>query len=130
MNTFVIGLLTGFVLFGIFAAVVLFYKMSQEISMIHRIIQIIGLKINKIEKVTQTTMAAAENFVDALQSSAEQMQRHQMNGDDSEDDFQDLRSSFEEDSSLTIFVRNSRYWSSETRRNATTPTCSFTRKYS
>ena len=96
MNTFVIGLLTGFVLFGIFAAVVLFYKMSQEISMIHRIIQIIGLKINKIEKVTQTTMAAAENFVDALQSSAEQMQRHQMNGDDSEDDFQDLRSSFEE----------------------------------
>jgi hypothetical protein len=98
MNTFVIGLLTGFVIFGIFAAVVLFYKMSQEISMIHRIIQIIGLKINKIEKVTQTTMVAAENFVDALQSSAEQMQRFQMNGgeSDSEDDFQDLRTSFEE----------------------------------
>ena len=48
MNTFVIGLITGFLVFGIFAAVVLFYKMSQEISVIHRIIQIIGLKVNKI----------------------------------------------------------------------------------
>lgn len=95
MNTFVIGVLTGFIVFAVFAAVVLFYKMSQEIAMIHRIIQIIGLKINKIEKVTQTTMAAAENFVDALQSSAEQMQR-QHNGEQSDDDFQDLRESFEE----------------------------------
>ncbi len=96
MNTFVIGLITGFLVFGIFAAVVLFYKMSQEISVIHRIIQIIGLKINKIEKVTQTTMVAAENFVDALQSSAEQIQRIQMNDNDPEDDFRDLRTSFEE----------------------------------
>lgn len=95
MNTFVIGVLTGFIVFAVFAAVVLFYKMSQEIAMIHRIIQIIGLKINKIEKVTQTTMAAAENFVDALQSSAEQMQR-QHNSEPSDDDFQDLRESFEE----------------------------------
>jgi hypothetical protein len=70
--------------------------MSQEISVIHRIIQIIGLKVNKIEKVTQTTMVAAENFVDALQSSAEQIQRIQMNDNDPEDDFRDLRTSFEE----------------------------------
>ena len=56
MNTFLLGMLAGISVFGIVILLVLVFKISQEITMIHRIVQILGLKINKIEKVTQATM--------------------------------------------------------------------------
>ena len=97
MNTFLLGMLAGISIFGVVILLVLTFKMSQEIAMIHRIVQILGLKINKIEKVTQATMEAAEGFVDALQSSAEQMiQQQQQSHQESPDQFEDLRESFEE----------------------------------
>lgn len=95
MNTFLLGMLAGVGIFGIIMLIVLTFKMAQEVAMIHRIVQILGLKINKIEKVTQSTMIAAENFVDALQQSAEQFQQHHGKTELS-DDFGDLRESFEE----------------------------------
>ena len=96
MNTFFLGMLAGISIFGVVILLVLSFKMTQEIAMIHRIVQILGLKINKIEKVTQTTMEAAEGFVDALQSSAEQMIQQQQSHQESPDQFEDLRESFEE----------------------------------
>lgn len=98
MNTFLLGMLAGISIFGVVILLVLTFKMSQEIAMIHRIVQILGLKINKIEKVSQATMEAAEGFVDALQSSAEQMmqQQQQSQQESSSDQFEDLRESFEE----------------------------------
>ena len=97
MNTFLLGMLAGVGIFGIIVVMVTVFKIAQEIAMIHRIVQILGLKINKIEKVTQSTMVAAENFVDALQQSAEQFQQHYTNNKaESNDDFGDLRESFEE----------------------------------
>ena len=95
MNTFLLGMLAGVGIFGIIVVMVTVFKIAQEIAMIHRIVQILGLKINKIEKVTQSTMVAAENFVDALQQSAEQFQQHYSKAEPS-DDFGDLRESFEE----------------------------------
>jgi hypothetical protein len=95
MNTFLLGMLAGVGIFGIIVIMVTVFKVSQEIAMIHRIVQILGLKINKIEKVTQSTMVAAENFVDALQQSAEQFQQHYRKAEPN-DDFGDLRESFEE----------------------------------
>ena len=96
MNTFFLGMLAGISIFGVVILLVLSFKMTQEIAMIHRIVQILGLKINKIEKVTQATMEAAEGFVDALQSSAEQMVQQQQSHQESSDQFEDLRESFEE----------------------------------
>ena len=96
MNTFLLGMLAGISVFGVVILLVLVFKISQEITMIHRIVQILGLKINKIEKVTQATMEAAEGFVDALQNSAEQMMQQQNASQDSSDHFEDLRESFEE----------------------------------
>lgn len=96
MSTFLLGMLAGVGIFGIIVIMVTVFKIAQEVSMIHRIVQILGLKINKIEKVTQTTMDAAENFVDALQQSAEQFQQHHQGKVEQGDDFGDLRESFEE----------------------------------
>lgn len=96
MSTFLLGMLAGVTVFGIIMLIVLVFKISQEVTMIHRIVQILGLKINKIEKVTQTTMEAAETFVDGLRESAEQLQQMQQHPSSRPDDFQDLRESFEE----------------------------------
>lgn len=108
MNTFVIGVIAGFVLFAVMATVVIFNKMQLEIARLakeaenmNKALQVMFAKINKIEKVTQTTMEAAETFVDGLRESAEQIQMMQMRnprmrGPMSPEGFDDLRKSFEE----------------------------------
>ena len=109
MNTFTVGVIAGFILFAVMATVVIFNKMQLEIARLakesenmNKALQIMFAKINKIEKVTQTTMDAAETFVDGLRESAEQIQQQMMmrpprtRGGISPEGFDDLRKSFEE----------------------------------
>jgi len=108
MNMFVIGVLVGVSLFALIYSVVMLNKLHAGIILLHQHIeaqskslQMMFLKLNKIEKVTDTTMTAAENFVDALRESAEQMmtmrppnmRRH---GGDNLEQFDDLRKAFDE----------------------------------
>ena len=106
MNTFIIGVLVGIALFALIYAVVMLNKLQSNLISVHqnieaqsKALQMVFLKINKIEKVTDNTMQAAENFVDALRESAEQMmnmrQPRLRNQDDSEQ-FDDLRRTFDE----------------------------------
>jgi hemerythrin-like domain-containing protein len=107
MNTFSIGVVVGFVLFAVMAVVVIFNKMQLEIARLaketdnmNKALQMMFLKINKIERVTQETMTAAETFVDGLRESAEHIQQQMMRpprmGKMNSDTFEDLRQSFEE----------------------------------
>jgi hypothetical protein len=109
MNTFTVGVIAGFILFAAMATVVIFNKMQLEIARLakeaenmNKALQLMFAKLGKIEKVTQTTMDAAETFVDGLRESAEQIQLMQMRhprsrGTMSPDGFEDLRKSFEND---------------------------------
>ena len=108
MNTFTVGVIVGFILFAVMATVVIFNKMqlemtrlAKEVENMNKALQVMFAKINKIEKVTQSTMDAAETFVDGLRESAEQIQLMQMRnprmrGPMSPEGFDDLRKSFEE----------------------------------
>ena len=103
MNTFIVGVLVGFVLFAVMATVVIFNKMQQEMARLasatealHKASQLIFMKVNKIEKVSMTTMNAAETFVDALRASAEQMMMRPPMRPDMSDNFDDLKRSFED----------------------------------
>ena len=108
MNTFTIGVIAGFILFAVMATVVIFNKMQLEVARltkesenIHKAMQVMFSKINKIEKTTEATMNAAETFVDGLRESAEQIQQQfmrppRMRGPMSPEGFDDLRKSFEE----------------------------------
>jgi hypothetical protein len=98
MTMFIIGLLAGLGTFALVASVYTFNKLQLEVAAMHRMMQVIALKVNKIEKTSQTTMDAAETFVDALRSSAEQMMimRPPPRGQMPPEGFEDLRKSFEE----------------------------------
>lgn len=94
MNTFVLGVLVGGAVVGIIAALVFINtKLKTVIAQLH----ILTGKMVKMEKITENTMIAAENFVDALQSSAQQMGMRPLQGPPgSADDFTDLRETFED----------------------------------
>jgi hypothetical protein len=94
MNIFVLGVLVGGAVVGIIAALLFINtKLKTVIAQLH----ILTGKMVKMEKVTETTMLAAENFVDALHSSAHQMGMRPFNGPrtGSPGDFDDLRETFE-----------------------------------
>lgn len=105
MNMFLIGVLVGAASFALLYIVMVLSKihagmmyLNQVMDSITKALNVSLLKLNKIEKVTQETMTAAETFVDGLRESAEHLQRHmrpprmgKMN-----DSFDDLRQSFEE----------------------------------
>jgi NurA-like 5'-3' nuclease len=106
MNTFIIGVLVGISLFALIYTVVMLNKMHGGMILLHqnidaqsKALQMAFLKINKIEKMTENTMQASENFVEALRESAEQMMSMRpglrRDVDDSEQ-FDDLRKSFED----------------------------------
>jgi len=106
MNTFIIGVLVGISLFALIYAVVMLNKLHGGMILLHqqsdaqsKALQMAFLKINKIEKITENTMQASENFVEALRESAEQMMQLRpnirRNRDDSEQ-FDDLRQAFDE----------------------------------
>ena len=80
---------------GIIAALVFINnKLKTLIGAFHVVVG----KLNKIEQISNATMQASEGFLDALQQSAEGMmfgpQNRSPNG--ANDDFQDLRETFEE----------------------------------
>ena len=98
MTMFIIGLLAGLGTFALVVSVYTFNKLQLEVAAMHRMMQVIALKVNKIEKTSQATMDAAETFVDAIRSSAEQMMmvRPPSRGQVPPEGFEDLRKSFEE----------------------------------
>jgi len=107
MNTFIIGVLVGIALFALIYAVVMLNKLQSNLISVHqnieaqsKALQMVFLKINKIEKVTDNTMQAAENFVDALRESAEQMMNmrppNMRRSKDDLEQFDDLRKAFDE----------------------------------
>ena len=98
MTMFIIGLFVGMAAFALIASVVIFNKLQLEVAAMHRMMQVMALKINKIEKTSQATMDAAETFVDAIRSSAEQMMvmRPPSRGNMPPEGFDDLRRSFED----------------------------------
>ena len=95
MQTFILGVLVGSAVVGIIAALVF---INGKLKLLLNTLQVFNARLGKIEKVTEATMMAAENFVDALQNSAEQMGMRPMGGplQNRPDDFQDLRETFEE----------------------------------
>jgi len=108
MNMFLIGVLVGAGAFALLYLVMIISKIHAGMIYLHQSIDAISkavnmslLKLNKIEKVTDNTMAAAENFVDAIRESAEQMMMfrppnmRRSKSDDTEQ-FDDLRKSFED----------------------------------
>jgi hypothetical protein len=105
MNTFIIGVLVGISLFALIYSVVMLNKLHGGMILLHqnidaqsKALQMAFLKINKIEKITENTMQASENFVEALRESAEQMisMRPNIRRDDDSEQFGDLRKSFED----------------------------------
>ena len=107
MNTFIIGVLVGVALFALIYTVVMLNKLHAGMILVHqnidaqsKALQMAFVKINKIEKITENTMNAAENFVDALRESAEQMMTmrppNTRNMLDDSDQFDDLRKTFDE----------------------------------
>ena len=106
MNMFLIGVLVGAASFALLFIVMTISKihagmiyLNQSVDNITKAVNMSLLKLNKIEKVTDNTMVAAENFVDAIRESAEQMTMFRPpNGkkfDDSQQ-FDDLRSAFDD----------------------------------
>jgi hypothetical protein len=71
--------------------------LNTELTVTKNTLQLIWTKLTKIEKMSEVTMGAAENFVSALQQSAENMMFGP--GDRPQpptDDFHDLRETFED----------------------------------
>ena len=105
MNMFLIGVLVGAAGFAILYIVMLIGKihagmiyLHQNVDSLTKAINLSLMKLSKIEKVTDNTMTAAENFVDALRESAEQMMNrppHMKPFNDGEQ-FDDLRKAFDE----------------------------------
>jgi hypothetical protein len=106
MNMFVLGVLAGVVIFAVIYSVFMLNKLHSGLILIHQMIenqgkaaQMLFMKVNKIEKITENTMNASETFVDALRESAEQMMnlRHpRIRKDDDDEQFDDLKKSFED----------------------------------
>lgn len=103
MNTFTVGLVTGFTLFAVFISVLIFNRIHTELSRLatevdnmNKLLRVVTMKIGKIDQVTQSTMHAAETFVDALRESAQHMMDPSSMNGMNPDSFEDLRQSFEE----------------------------------
>jgi len=105
MNMFLIGVLAGAGAFALLYLVLIISKIHTGLLFMHQSIEIITKAVNlslskiaKIEKVTDATMIAAENFVDAIRESTEQImvrppnRRHMGNNQQ----FDDLRQAFDD----------------------------------
>jgi hypothetical protein len=104
MNMFLIGVLVGAASFALLYLVMIISKihagmiyLNQSIDAMSKAINMSLIKLNKIEKVTDNTMVAAENFVDAIRESAEQFMTRPPHGKPMDDgQFDDLRNAFDE----------------------------------
>jgi NurA-like 5'-3' nuclease len=99
MNTFIIGVLVGISLFALIYAVVMLNKLHGGMILLHQNIDAQSKALQMaFLKITENTMQASENFVEALRESAEQMMtmRPGLRRDDDSEQFDDLRKSFED----------------------------------
>lgn len=92
MNMFLIGMTAGIAIFSAVTIIVLLFRLTTEIAAVRVSLNLIWVKLARIEKMSASTMGAAENFVDALRRSAEDM----MGGPTRPDDLRDLRQTFED----------------------------------
>jgi hypothetical protein len=104
MNMFLIGVLVGAGAFALLYIVMIISKIHMGMLYLHqsmdgltKAVTVALTKLAKIERVTDNTMIAAENFVDAMRESAEQMMVRPPNKkfDDSQQ-FDDLRQAFDD----------------------------------
>lgn len=99
MNMLLFGILIGaggtcllylaFVISRIHTSLIFLHQSNEALS---KAVNVMMVKLAKIEKVTDTTMTAAENFVDALRESTEQMMMRPPMGQQ----FDDLRRAFDD----------------------------------
>lgn len=103
MNMFLIGVLVGAATFALLYIVMTISKihagmiyLHQSLDTVTKAVNMSLLKLSKIEKVTDNTMTAAENFVDAIRESAEQMMRPPNMRKMDNSQFDDLRKAFDD----------------------------------
>ena len=106
MNMFILGVLAGVTMFAVIYSVFMLNKLHSGLILVHQMIenqgkaaQMLFMKVNKIEKITESTMTASETFVDALRESAEQMMNMRpprLRNQDVSEQFDDLRRTFDE----------------------------------
>lgn len=106
MNMFILGVLAGVTMFAVIYSVFMLNKLHSGLILVHQMIenqgkaaQMLFMKVNKIEKITENTMTASETFVDALRESAEQMMNMRpprLRNQDVSEQFDDLRKTFDE----------------------------------
>jgi hypothetical protein len=94
----IIGIFAGGAAVGIIAGIMF---INARLNSLVNALQVLTAKIIKIEKVTEATMMASENFVDALQASVESMgfgppRKRYGKQTGKPDDFGDLRETFED----------------------------------
>jgi len=103
MNMFLIGVLVGAATFALLYIVMTISKihagmlyLHQSLDTVTKAVNMSLLKLSKIEKVTDNTMTATENFVDAIRESAEQMMRPPNMRKMDKNQFDDLRKAFDD----------------------------------
>lgn len=106
MGTFLLGMLVGgivVVLAGIFGLALKIYNLVRGVDGVvrglHGMATVSAMQIARIEKTSQATMVASENFVDAIRQSADMYMRGPgMAGPfrPPVDNFNDLRETFED----------------------------------
>jgi hypothetical protein len=97
MNMFVYGVLVGVGVVSLAAIIILLSKIYTDLMLIKNSLNMMWIKIHKIEQMAQSTMSAAEGFVDALRQSAEDLMGgppRMRNG--APDEFRDLKQTFED----------------------------------
>lgn len=101
MNTFFGGIIVGFVLFAVIAIVAIFNKTQQEMAQmsrntdaINKTLQMLVMRLTRVEKTTMATMNGIETFIDGLRQTSEIM--FSKPPYDSTDNFDDLKTSFED----------------------------------
>lgn len=77
MENLFIGLAVGVLLIGFLTLITLCVRMSFLITEMSTIIKTMYVSVNKIEQMSQATMQASENFVDALGEATADIEKQQ-----------------------------------------------------
>lgn len=97
LQTLLLGALIGAVVLAIGWTFLVVAKIHNDVTKLMGAVKLMNSKLNKLEQVSLATMAAAENFVDALRESNGELELGGPPTLSSPDDmsFDDLRESFE-----------------------------------
>ena len=77
MENLFIGLAVGVLLIGFLTLITLCVRMSFLITEMSTIVKTMYVSVNKIEQMSQATMQASENFVDALGEATADIEKQQ-----------------------------------------------------